>query len=440
MQLAAPIFYLILTTVIVYRWRFFHFLEINRFWTVGAYLIKMLACFLFFFIYTKYYQNTSESDALRYFDDAMTIRNQLTENPDVFWSFMTGRDMDHPEYMRIYNQLMAWTSGYRYGLSNDCSTIIRLNVLLSFISFKSFHVHAILLSFLAFIGFAAIFKTVASYFSDQRKIIFIACFLLPSVVFWSSSVLKEAPLFLGLGMLFMSLKGFVDNPQKIKNYLIGALSIALLFYVKSYVIFSLIPALLFLLIIKTIGQKRALLKFALVHIVCFICAQNAHYFFQGGDFIYVLHKKQVDFYNVAFLDNAKSVVDIPPITNTSNFLLHYPQTLFYTYFRPHLFEVKSWAYVFFAAENAGYLLMFILACIFFKRPKDNQAIITLAMVSYLFVLASIIGNCVPILGALVRYKIVGLPFLVIVFVAVFNHEKFIRVWRRFVKTKPAVSD
>ncbi len=428
LDIVAPVFYLIIITAIIYRWRFFRLLEIPRNWMLGAFWLKVAAGFVFWLVYTYYYSDPTESDALRYFEDALTIKSQWYLNRDVFWSFMLGRDMDHPEYVKVYDQLIAWTSGYRYGLSNDCSTIIRINVILSFISFKSFHVHAIIMSFMSLIGFTAMFKAFYGLLKGKEKTLFIVCFLLPSVVFWSSSVLKEAPLFLAFGLLLSSLVKLWTNPKSYSQYLVFGISFILLVYVKVYVVISLIPAMLALLLVKSTGERWVVLKFVIVHIICFVVAMNAHHFFRGGDFLYVLHKKQIDFYNVAILRDAGSVVEIPAVTNVSAFFAHYPQAFFLTYFRPHVFEANSVASMVFAIEDLFYLLISIAAILFFRKPERRHWPIILAIFSYLIVLASILGNTVPILGAMVRYKVVGLPLLMIFCFAVINFEKLRRIF------------
>jgi|JI9StandDraft_2_1071091.scaffolds.fasta_scaffold37132_1 hypothetical protein len=421
--IAPPVVFAIVFTVIVHRWRFFHVQEIPKNWIFGAWVLKMIAGIAFWMVYTIYYSDPTESDALRYFKDALTIKAQWYQNKDVFWSFMLGQNMDHPEYIKLYDQLVAWSSEYRYGLSNDCSTIIRINVLLSFISFENFHVHTLCMSFMCFIGYMGIYRAFKSLLEGKEKWLFAACFLLPSVLFWSSSVLKEAPLFMCLGLLLLSIQKIFYSKKEWQYFIIFGFSFTMLIYIKVYVVVSLIPSLISLTVIKLSGQKHVLLKFILTHIICFIVAEQAHHFFRGGDFIYVLHKKQIDFYNLAQLTDAGSAIYIPPVSNASNFFLHYPEAFFLTYFRPHLFEAKSLVYLVFSIENAVYLLICIGTLFFFKRPKESHLPMILMIVSYLLIIAAILGNCVPILGAMVRYKVVALPFLMILCAICFDTLK-----------------
>lgn len=428
-----PLLYTILFVVAVHWSRFFILEKIPRKFLTGAFLLKVLVGFVFYLVYTRYYVDQSVSDALRYFNDAQVIYHEWSQHRDIFWALMFGNELNSAEYIHVTDQLHAWSSGYTYGLSDDCSTIIRINVILSFVTFGSFHAHAIILSFLSFVGFVALYKAFVRFFFGKEWWLFVICFLLPSVVFWSSSVLKESPLFLFLGFMLWHIMMLISDRRRWKSWLMVLVCFALLFYLKMYVIVSMLPALIFLLIALMFRKVKLIYLFIIVHVLCFIVAQNAHHFFSGGDFLYVLHKRQTDFYNVAYLTKAGSVIDIPPIGTASQFLLHYPQAFFLTYFRPLPFEVSSLPGFFFGFENLLYLMFFCVTLFSFKRKiSKEEGLLVFFMISFLLVFASILGNCVPILGAVLRYKVVALPFLLIVLAMLIDRERLPSMIRRFV--------
>lgn len=412
-DLVAPLFYVIVFCTIIYKADDFRLTGVHRSWPLLAFTLKILAGFVFWAVYSFYYTDPSASDAFRYFADAHLIKAQWYQNRDVFWSFMTGSQMDHPEYQRIYDQLISWTSAYRYGMSNDCSTIIRINVVISFISFGSFHVHALFMSFMSFIGLIALYKAFCGMFIRREKWLFLALFAIPSVVFWSSSLLKEGPLLMCLGLFIHAALRIFGKKGSWLDCVIAPVSFLLLFYIKGYVIITLVPSVIFLLIVRFSGYRWILGKWIVTHLLCFIVAQQGHLFFRGGDFLYVLHKKQVDFYNIAYLRNAGSLVEIPQVSGVKDFILNYPQALALTYFRPFLSETYKTTDWIFAIENFVLLVLIILAIFRWQKVRGYPAAVLLMMLSFVLVLAAVLGNTVPILGAIVRYKIPALPFLVI---------------------------
>jgi hypothetical protein len=428
-QVVIPILYAIVFTAIVYRWRFFRIANIEHKWVALAFVIKLLAGVALWWVYAFHYNGADESDALRYFNDANIIKQQWDENREVFWSLMLGKEDTSNAYQSIYDKLVGWHSGYRYGLTNDCQTIIRLNVVIGFVAFGSYHVHWMFMSFIAFMGFAALYKAFQNYFTQKHIWLFIACFMLPSVVFWSAGLLKEGPTMLGVGFLFWGLKLWTENHKNWITYFIIAMSCALLAAIKEYVLFSILPGCIFLIVVKLSGSGKIILKFVATQILCFVVAQNAHHFFIGGDFLYVLNKKKTDFYNTSALRNAQSTIYIPDTTTPASFALHYPQAFSLSYLRPYMWEIKSWMYALFAVENLVYALMLLATIFFFKKPNENSLPMLLTALSFALVLASIIGNCVPVLGSIVRYKIATLPLLVIFCFACIDFEKIKRIIR-----------
>ena len=406
--------YVILITAIILRWRFFRLTGISQHWLVIAFVIKLAAGIVLWKVYTSYYSELDGSDATRYYHDAMLIKSQLEENPEVFFALMTGQDHHSPEYDAVYDKLVGWYSGYRYGLTNDYRTIVRLQVVISFISLGSYHVHWIIMAFLSFIGLTWLYKSFLTLFARREYWLFGACFMLPSVVFWSSGLLKEGPALFGLGLLFLLSFKIVNRQFKWYHFLLLIPTIGFLFYLKQYVLFAFIPAFLFIVIIRFTGEKFAIYKFIVSQVICFVIAQNAHSFFVGGDFLYVLGKKRVDFENTALMHSARSYVEIPVSNNVQDFILNGPQAFTLTYLRPFFWECKTWMYLVFAIENLIYTFLLLLMIFFFRRiPKSDHPILIYAAISFALVMASIIGNCVPVLGSVVRYRILSLPLLII---------------------------
>ena len=412
-HVALSLAYLFLFSAIVWKSSWYRMQGISQRWTLLAFWLKIAAGIVLWLVYTYHYTYRDTSDSYRFFDDAMIIRNLLHDQPMLFLRFMTGIGLDHPDVQPVMDQLHGWTSMHNYGLTFDSPTIVRINVGISFFSFGYYHVHTVFMCMLSFSGLVGIFKSFAPYFTHREGWVFIACFLLPTVVFWSSGVLKEAPLIAALGLFIYNGMKLYANGWNNRSVLFVLLAVFFLVYLKIYVIISMIPSILFLLWSKKTGNKFLIPSFVAIHIVCFLVAQNAEYFFSGGDFLHILERKQTDFYNVARDFDAKSTLHIPAITNSVSYFMHYPEALFLALFRPHLGEVKSTFYLLFALENLGYMLLLVMTFLRFKLPgKENRAIV-LALLSFVLILGGIIGSTVPVLGAVVRYRIVILPFYVL---------------------------
>ena len=78
-------------------------------------------------------------------------------------------------------------------------------------------------------------------------------------------------------------------------------------------------------------------------------------------------------------------------------------------------------YIFCSIENTLIILLIILTAFAFNRKKGN---INLALFSFYYCLSlySLIGLTTPVIGAICRYKLPGLLFLLIGIIALFNKE------------------
>ena len=149
------------------------------------------------------------------------------------------------------------------------------------------------------------------------------------------------------------------------------------------------------------------------------------YYDEYTDSTYVRHSDDTTTYWVYYdQEEAGSRIEIPLLyPSWTSIFKNSPVAFMTTAFRPHLLEARNPMMLISAVENF-FIVIFILLCIFFsyKKIKNLEWICFCAAVTLpLFVL---IGLTTPILGAIVRYKIPALPFLLILFLLLLDKEKF----------------
>jgi hypothetical protein len=138
--------------------------------------------------------------------------------------------------------------------------------------------------------------------------------------------------------------------------------------------------------------------------------------------------KQTAFYSEAALSGAGSVIDIPEINAPVDIFLNAPNALKNIYLRPWIAEGDNILYLPAALEN-----LFLMVCILvmlwnFRRPYGLGIPLIAFGISFVLVLGTVIGGVVPVLGALVRYK---MPALIFVFALTFIFTDHIKLQRRF---------
>jgi hypothetical protein len=378
-------------------------------WVFG---LKIGAGLILWAIYTYHYSYRNTSDAFRYFDDALVLYQTLKTEPQIYLRFLFGVNLQEADLAPTFEQLRGWSSSYSYGIANDNPTIIRLNMVIALFSQGFYHVHTVVFCFLSTIGMIAFIRGcyAIGQISVHKTVAFISVSLLPTIWFWGSGVLKEAPLIAGIGALLWCYSQVIQRKWK---FLLGmVLALFVLAFLKPYVLVAMLPALIALSLSRFIKVKPYV-RYLGVLILSYTAAVNAGAFYEPGNFLYILQKKQTDFYNVATLNEAGSTIAISPVDQSPlGFLTQIPERITTAFIRPFPWEVNGLFYVPPMVESL--FLLFLLLLVGFKFRSKGRELIANELfcfaLSCVVVLGVVIGSAVPVLGAVVRYRLPGLMF------------------------------
>ncbi|MFA4851270.1 MAG: hypothetical protein WC599_02015 [Bacteroidales bacterium] len=390
------------------------------------FVIKILAGITMSLVYTYYYTDRYTADIFKYFDDSKVMYDALFKKPLDYLSMMTSIGNDSSYFNEHYYKLMNnWYRVYESNIYNESHTIIRFNALIRIFSFGYYNVHTVFVCFLSLAGLVAIYKTVTSFIKNKNKEIIFGIFLLPSVLFWGSGVIKEGLLFFGLGILIYHFFRITKKFNFVSFAWVFA-SAVLIYYTKFYVLAIVIPILIAHFWITKTNEKYIFLKYLTVFILYIFAGLQIHHVFPGFDALDILVTKQRDFIGLAKFTKAGSLIDIPLLTpDIWSFIKYAPQAFFITLFRPFIFEADSLLILMAAMENILILVILILTLIFANFRQVNKSIfyICLFAVLCMFILTGLIT---PVTGAMVRYKVPALPFLMILLVMLIDREKMIK--------------
>lgn len=419
--------YTLLFIFLIYKLNFFKIQGLSAKVISGIFLLKVFFGFILWAIYTFYYDYRGTSDAFKYFDDAGFIYEALSVNPVHYIQILSGINAESEHLMVYLEQTNHWFKEYDYGIYNDNRTVIRLNAFVYLFSFGYYAVHVVFWCFMSFTGLVAIFKLLHPIIKNKTKELVFAVFLLPSVLFWGSGVLKEGILLFALGMLIYHFYQILYNKFSLLALVWITGSLILLVLIKGYVLLALIPGLTSLFIVKITGNKHIGLKFALTHLAILIIATNLYHIDRELDVLFYLYQKQKDFINVAELMDAGSFIKTRIFEpNWKSLVLNTPEAIFNVLARPFVFESSSIFTLAAATENLLIMIVALLFVSFYKKPEKEKLPLLFFSVFFVISLAAIIGLVTPILGAIVRYKIPLLPFVLIIFILLFDKERLIK--------------
>ncbi len=381
--------------------------EISKPLNIAALLLKLLAAYSLYAIYSYYYTDRASADLFKYFDDASTLFNATTDNLNLRWQLILGYGERTPELDKILVGTQFWDTSSSF-LFNDNRTMIRLNLILYHFSNGVYHFHLLFFTLLSYFGSLGIYRFFKGFSKLNSTLTFIISFVVPSLLLWCSGPLKESWLLFGMGLSLYNLKAFLDCSSK-KNFIGLAIGILILISIKIYILFALIPGIVFLIISKAnSSSKKTNYTFLFIHLmlgVIFLVNQEL--------LISLMSDKLVNFTLMANKANANSLVFMPFYDSFLTFITAVPNAFFNTLIRPviptnlNLFSSLA------AIENFVFLLLLVLPLFFYKKPSLEAKRLVMFCFSFVLITSMIIGLTCPVLGAIVRYKAPILPFYAI---------------------------
>lgn len=392
------------------------FPKLAPFGRLVAWAAKGLSALVLVYVYTNVYPKRSEADIFKYFDDSKKLSLIASENPSAFCRILAGTwsESDLP----YLNRLNYWFRSYDHGLSNDNRVIIRVNALMNLMTGGLYGLNLVLFLFLSSVGCYWIYAFLL-HFNAQKLTAFVAAFLIPSTLFWSSGILKESLLMFSLGGFLYSLL-VLSKKWELRFGVLGCLTLYMLLFLKIYILLALVPMVLFYGFYHR--WKSGLFAGVGTFVILLSLYFTARLILPQWSLLSTLQGKQFDFIQMAKSVNAGSQIWVIPMDGAWSTLLKLvPLGLWNTLIYPTLGMLKnglSWmAFI----ENSG-LLLLILGAVIGMIQRKKMPIWTFAMLMFSFTVFSLIGMTAPVVGAMVRYKAPALPFLIIALVHLQHHN------------------
>lgn len=427
--------YTFLFIAIILRFPGFNLAEIPSKWLAGVFILKVISGISLGLIYTYYYTDRTTADTFKFFDDSRLIFNTLSTHPYDFFRMFTGIDGNAPELRKYYVEMDAWLN--TDVMFNDNKTIIRLNVFFHFFSLGNYYVHVVFINFISFIGLLCIYKTFQRNLHTSSHLLFFATFFLPSVMFWGSGLLKDGLLLFALGLVLISFSQLLKQKNDVRTITLFTLSLILLIFTKLYVIIAIFPGLLAWYWASKDAGWKVWAKFSICYMIYFLIVFNIHLLLPQFNVADIIYWKQKNFNTLAALTQAKSIINIPQLeTGVLSILINSPAAFLTTLTRPLLSDAHGNILTLVSALETTMILFLIVSAIWLRKknipPVTPAFVFSIFFVLLIFVL---IGLITPILGALVRYKVPVLPFLLFILLSIVDRNRIVEFYDRFTKKK-----
>lgn len=392
-------------------------------------VVKFLIGLSVYWLYTTYYTNRFDADIFKFYDDSAVVFNAIFHRPLDFIKLICSYNIDNEYfYSNYFINMNNWDSQYNSTFFNDSHTIIKINAVIRFFSFGNYHVHTLFFCMMSTTGLFALYKAVMHWFKDKEKPLKYLLFFMPSILFWSSAVLKEPIILLSLGLLFLSINNLRNGKNIIINLLVLTLSLYSLFLIKFYVFVSLVSIIIPFIFSLNTSFKKLFIYYGLSLLIFFTIALSVKHISPSLDFINILAKKQEIFIRMTEFTRAGSFFEIQKLDpNVISVVKAVPKGVINCFVRPLPWNISSKIQILALVENIFILLFFLFSIYHAYYHKTLKKIrsykLLFACLFFTIILFAIIGISTPVAGALVRYKVPALPFLIMLLLLLIDVKK-----------------
>lgn len=347
------------------------------------------------------FRNDVNADTWQYHRLALDEYHLLFNHPGEYFSNLFQSGYEHK-----YDGVLQMKNSYWNDLRTNL--VIKLVSILHIFSFGNFYVNIVLFNGIVFLGHIALFRTFKAMLNGSNIILVICCFLLPSLLLFTSTIHKDGIIFFAISFAFYGLYTLKAVDKKWISAALLLMGVLLIFLIRSYIFLALVPALLAWRLSFDKSNTTAFRIYALVVGACLLLFFLSFYF-SPVSLPGLIVEKQGEFLG---LEKARSFIGVPALqTRPLSFLAAIPPAMGHLLLRPFFTDYQLSPLLFaFAAEWYIYIMVAILF-LFRRRKGDFNLSFILCCLLFAFVIFLLIGYTVPILWAIVRYRSVYLPFI-----------------------------
>lgn len=428
--LLLPVYFLIITVIAqLIKQRLTNDID-KKYFTLGLYA-KLLGGIVFALIYVY---NYGGGDTTNYWYSAKCLINLQHENSEAFWHLMRG-SMD-TQYLSAFTSETGYPS-YRH--DPQAFAVNRFMVPFVWLGAKRFLLATVVLSFFMYLVIFRFYRFLSRLYPEHRKIAGIAVLFVPSVLIWSSGILKDSLTFAFALLTVVALFNLFVKPQQWLRYLLYfVFSAFIIVSIKPYIFYALLAAaFVWLLAAYTLRIKSSFVRvFVMPVLAILFVAAGLFTFSRLGDTVGGYYTDmdamaeqaaiiQDDLAKDYYGENSFDIGGFEP--TVGGMLSKSPQAVLAGLYRPFIWEAGNALMVFSGLENAILLLLTVfiilrVGILQFIRQLSKEPFLIFALV-FAVVLAFFIGLTTANFGALVRYRIPLLPFFVFMLLMIYQNKR-----------------
>jgi len=368
-----------------------------------ALAMKVISGWLLGLLYFKYY---GFGDTISYFKDGVLLSSEAWTQPLGYLRMLLGIDPISGEYVFLEDPRALFFT--------------RLVSFVNLFCLDNYWTVSMYLSWLSFLAAWHLVRTMMQEYPARILAVVISLLFLPSVVFWSSGIIKESISLASLYLLAaIVLKLWKGRRLPIWNIVLGVPALIILWKLKYYYVAAFGPVALTLLLYRLVmfsklrftPRAAQLVVFAMLFILPLLFVTRLHPNFRPHRLFQVIVENYETYQRMSAPGDAVVFAGLQP--TIGSMLTHAPAAVVAGLFRPFLVEAGNFLQALAAFENLLMLVLTASAFIRFRKWFKEFDALAFATIVYVIILAVLITLSTPNLGTLVRYRVGFLPFFVL---------------------------
>jgi hypothetical protein len=381
---------------------FFKNSDLGTFLLLSIFSVKFLVGFFYSYYFSLPSQITN-ADTWNYFIDSKAETDFLLSNPKAFAS-----DLFTNHYSQSGN-LFSCTNSFW----NDLKTtfFVKLLAVLNLFSSKNYYINLIFFNVFFMFGGVAFYRLFKDNFAINKWVLLAMVFFTPSFLFWCSGIHKDGVIFSATAIsIFIFHKALKDRFNLIRSFIL-MICFTVIFLLRNYYLLAIIPAFVSWFIIEK-TRLKASICFALMALCCLLVLVFSSSFPITKSVCESIVQKHDEFLTL----DGNTKFETPTLeANVKSIVSYFPFAMQSSLIRPFPNNIKSKGELLAMLENYIFLIVLIIAVIaaFFKKNKILDAPIILTCVLISFFLLLFIGYTVCFDAAIIRYRSVSFPLLIV---------------------------
>ncbi len=364
-----------------------------------SFLMKIAAGILFGLIFKEFYSEINDSD--RFHSDLITYKTLFFQDPGLYFKSIFSTELLPAKQFSCYSEPRAMF-------------FLKLISPISIACNGNYWIITAYLSFLNFIAGWILITRIEQYFPKLKFSALLAFLCFPSILFWSSGLMKES---IVMAAVYFILSVGLDfrHSHKINGWKwpIIFFSMWVLLILKYYLFAVFIPFLLAYVLTERYlkswkSSYRILAGLGLI-LILGIAASFVHPNLYPAN---ILKALMINHDIILTNSPAHSTIDygVNQFSTSAQILRSFPIAIITALYRPFIFEqqhVLGWIA---GIENLVLVLITVGALITVIQKKIRLAPESWYLIAFVIVMSGMLGLSAPNFGTLVRYKVYFLPF------------------------------